>query len=166
MPDGDRLWLAESVLAALREIADRHYPFETGGMLLGYEAKNGEAVVNAVIGPGPKAKHSRFRFVPDAKYQQAELGKHFYKTGGRETYLGDWHTHPLGSCRLSVVDKWTLARIARTPSSGTQHPVMAILCGSNADWKIGAVRFLSVKRRLLLREYRLAQLSPVVFANF
>lgn len=166
MPNGDRLWLAESVLAALREIADRHYPFETGGMLLGYEAKNGEAVVNAVIGPGPKAKHNRFRFVPDAKYQQAELEKHFYKTDGRETYLGDWHTHPLGNCRLSVVDKWTLARIARTPSSGTQHPVMAILCGSNADWKIGAVRFLSVKRCLLLREYHLAQLNPAVFTNF
>lgn len=165
MPNGDRLWLAESVLVVLREIADQHCPLETGGMLLGYEAKNGEAVVSAVIGPGPKAKHSRFRFVPDAKYQQAELENHFYKTDGRETYLGDWHTHPLGSCHLSVVDKWTLARIARTPSSGTQHPIMAILCGSNADWQIGAVRFLSAKSSFLLKRCSLAQLNPLIFTN-
>ncbi len=165
MSNGTRLWLADSILTAMHKIADQYYPCETGGMLLGYEAKNSDVVVNAIVGPGPKAKHGRFRFVPDAKYQQTELENHFYKTEARETYLGDWHTHPRGSCQLSMVDKRTLARIAHTSLSGTQHPVMAILCGGNADWKIGAVRFHSVTRRLFLREHHLTQLEPVTFTS-
>lgn len=166
MPNGGaRLWLADSALNAMHEIADQYYPYETGGMLLGYVAKDSDVVVTAIIGPGPKAKHGRFRFLPDAEYQQIELEKHFYKTDARETYLGDWHTHPHGSCQLSMVDKRTLTRIARTTSSGIQHPVMAILCGGNADWEIGAVRFLGAKRRLFLKEYRLTQLEPVTFTS-
>lgn len=163
MSNGARLWLADSALTAMHKIADQYYPYETGGMLLGYVAKNSDVVVNAIVGPGPKAKHSRFRFVPDAKYQQTELENHFYKTEARETYLGDWHTHPRGSCQLSMIDKRTLARIARTSSSGTQHPVMAILCGGDTDWKIGAVRFLNAARRLFLREHRVTQLELVTF---
>lgn len=165
MSESTRLWLADSALSAMHKIADQHYPYETGGMLFGYVAKNSDVVVTAVIGPGPKAKHGRFRFVPDAEFQQTELETHFYKTDARETYLGDWHTHPRGSCQLSMVDKRTLTRIAQTPSSGAQYPVMAILCDGNLDWKIGAVRFFGAARRLFLREYSLIQLEPVTFTS-
>lgn len=165
MPNSARLWLADSALSAMHRIADQYYPYETGGMLLGYVAKDSDVIVTAIIGPGPKAKHGRFRFVPDAEYQQTELETHFYKTDSRETYLGDWHTHPRGSCQLSMVDKRTLTRIARTTSSGTQHPIMAILCGDNADWKIGAVKFLSATRRFFLYEHHLTKLEPVTFKS-
>lgn len=40
-------------------------PWETGGMLMGYVADNGDYVVTQLIGPGPNAKHSRYRFLPD-----------------------------------------------------------------------------------------------------
>lgn len=166
MPNGARLWLADSAMTAMHKIANQYYPYETGGMLLGYVARNSDVVVNAIIGPGPKAKHSRFRFMPDAIYQQAELESHFYKTEASETYLGDWHTHPRGSCQLSMIDKRTLARIARTSSSGTQHPVMAILCGGDANWRIGAVKFLdATTRRLFVKEHRVTPLELVTFAS-
>lgn len=145
------------------EFADRRYPFETGGMLLGYEAGNGEAVVTYLIGPGPKAKHSRFSFNPDSEYQQAELETHFHKTNGRETYLGDWHTHPHSNNTLSWVDKKTLTRIARVPESGTQNPLMAILGGSTGTWQLGAVRFIGVKRGLFFDDYNLTPLSIQTF---
>lgn len=161
-PDS-RLWVANSAMSLMLEYADQRYPFETGGMLLGYEAGNGEAVVTYLIGPGPKAKHSRFRFNPDSEYQQAKLETYFHKTNGRETYLGDWHTHPHSSSNLSWVDKKTLARIARAPESRAQNPLMAILGGGAGTWQLGAVRFLGVKRGLLFDDYRLASLSVETF---
>jgi hypothetical protein len=42
---------------------------------------------------------------------------------------------------------------------------MAILCGGNADWKIGAVKLLSAMRRFFLYEYRLTKLEPVTFKS-
>lgn len=134
-------------------------------MLLGYEADNGEAVITGLIGPGPGAKHKRYSFVPAAMFQQAALEEHYFKTNGRETYLGDWHTHPRGACSLSYMDKKTLAHIAKTPTSGTQHPIMAILGGEPDGWIIGAVRFLEARPKLFFNDYRLSFLTPVTFAN-
>ena len=134
-------------------------------MLLGYEADNGEAVVTAIIGPGPNAKHRQYKFSPDADFQQAELTEHHLRTNGRETYLGDWHTHPRGNPELSLLDKRTLTRIACTPSSGTTKPVMAILGGGSEDWDLGAVRFLGWKQRLLFNRYDLAFLSPRIYES-
>lgn len=143
--------------------ADRWHPYETGGMLLGYEADNGEAVVTAIIGPGPRAKHRRFRFAPDADYQQEMLEAHFTRTDGRETYLGDWHTHPMGRAAPSLLDKRTLARIALTPSSCTTRPIMLILANDSTVWVAGAVRFLGRERNLFFYDYRLAYLSHTVY---
>lgn len=160
---GIRLWVAESAMATMKQLAEEHYPYETGGMLLGYEADNGEGVITTLIGPGPKAKHGRYSFVPDATYQQTVLETHFIKTNGQETYLGDWHTHPHGTFSLSFMDKKTLARIAETPTSGTPHPIMAILGGQSSAWVLGAVRFLGVTPRLFFNDYSLTSLTPTTF---
>lgn len=153
-------WIAKQTYLKMCALGEETFPLETGGMLLGYEADNGEAVVTAVIGPGPRARHRRYRFSPDAEYQQSELTAHYVRTDGRETYLGDWHTHPGGSTVLSFLDKKTLTRIASTPSSGTAKPVMAILGGGSRTWDIGAVRFLGWKRRFPFNWYDLPTLSP------
>lgn len=160
---GLRLWVTESAMFTMLQFAKERYPNETGGMLLGYEADNGEAVITALIGPGPAAKHRRHSFVPDAEFQQAALEAHFFKTNGQETYLGDWHTHPNSSYSLSPVDKKTLAQIAATPTSGTRNPIMAILGGESGTWVLGAVRFLGVKRNLFFNNYIVGPLSPTTF---
>ena len=159
----EELWISESALSQIISLADHFFPYETGGMLLGYQAENNEAVVTCVIGPGPKAKHSCTRFVPDAEYQQEKLEDHFRRTDGRETYLGDWHSHPSGTTELSFLDKRTLARIASTPSSGTVKPIMAILAGERKSWKLGAARFLRAKRRLVFTSHDLMLLMPHVY---
>lgn len=145
--------------------ADRWHPYETGGMLLGYEADNGEAVVTAIIGPGPKAKHRRFRFAPDTYYQQEALEAHFTRTDGRETYLGDWHTHPIGRAAPSLLDKRTLARIARTPSSRTTNPVMLILADESGTWVPCAIRFLGCQRKLFFGKYSIRYPSPMIYTG-
>src|SRR5665811_476091 len=58
-----RIWISEFALERMRQLAQSHFPLETGGMLIGYVGDNSEPVVNNVIGPGPKARHGRFRFV-------------------------------------------------------------------------------------------------------
>ena len=130
---------------------------------MGYVAEDCAVVVTKLIGPGPNAKHGRFRFTPDGAFQQSELDKHFWATNGLETYLGDWHTHPKTNGTPSVMDKHTLARIAKEPLSGTKRPVMAILAGGSGSWSLGAVRFLSARRRLLWTDYKTEPLIPAYF---
>ncbi|MDO8932347.1 MAG: Mov34/MPN/PAD-1 family protein [Rhodocyclaceae bacterium] len=154
-------WIAESAYSEMLQLAKEHCPNETGGMLLGYLANTGSAVVTKIVGPGPNAIHGRFRFTPDGTYQQNKLEERFWATDGRETYLGDWHTHPKSDSTPSSLDKRTLARIALEPLSGTKHPLMAILAGGNGSWSLGAVRLLFAVRRFFWFEYRLETLHVV-----
>lgn len=154
----ERFWIPKPTYLQMCALGELSFPLETGGMLLGYIADNRDVVVTAIIGPGPKAIHRRYGFVPDAGYQQAELSAHHLITNGRETYLGDWHTHPRGGTALSPVDKRTLTRIACTASSGIGEPIMAILGGGRESWDFSAVRFIGWKRRFPFNRYDLTTL--------
>lgn len=124
-------------------------PLETGGILLGYQAGEGQdLVVTHTVGPGPKAVHKRGRFVPDHRYQSVEIARLYAEQPSSEShalaYLGDWHTHPGSLAYLSGQDKATLRRIALTKSARAPQPVMIILGQSslsrnspsqNAPWQ-------------------------------
>lgn len=157
-------WVPRQVFAEMEVLASISYPMETGGMILGYVADNNDVVVTAIIGPGPAAKHSRYAFEPDAEYQQVELEAHYRATEGKESYLGDWHTHPHGPCIPSRTDKRTLAHIALTPSSHIKHPVMAIAGHSTGRWELGAIRFQSINRYMLFPMYNMETLKPVLYS--
>src|SRR4029077_4993507 len=158
-PTAKQLWIAASVLKKMRQLAIQHAPLETGGMILGYVADSGDTVVTAIIGAGPLARHRRVRFRPDHEYQQSQLDAHFAETQGRETYLGDWHTHPSGECALSRLDKRVLARIGSAPSSGTAPPLMIGLSGHDDEWRLCANQLLTFRRGLFSR-VELIQLAP------
>jgi len=153
-----KFWVPKPAYLQMCELGQQSFPLETGGILLGYVADNNDVVVTAIIGPGPNAIHRRYRFSPDADYQQVKLSAHHLLTNGQETYLGDWHTHPRGSTALSLVDKRTLARIAGTSSSGITEPIMAILGGGSEIWEVNAVRLIGWKRRFPFNRYDLAAL--------
>ena len=119
-----------SVVAICAE-ADRVFPLETGGVLMGYEAlNNGGIVITKSIGPGMNALHGRSKFRPDYDYQESAIADHFYQKRGTETYLGDWHSHPNAtSGELSFMDRLTLKKIANFDAARVQIPIMAILYG-------------------------------------
>lgn len=165
MTSADHIWIAESCLAMMHQLAGEKFPLETGGMLIGYIASTGEPVVTSVIGPGPNAKHRRFKFTPDGPYQQVMLEAHYHATEGRETYLGDWHTHPKVEPIPSYLDKCTLARIAKEPRSQISRPVMIILGGCEAEWHLSTVRFLSTERKLLFKIHHTTSLAPITYSN-
>ena len=145
-------WAAAALEEALRE-AQRAYPLETGGLLLGWTTGPGAVVISQVIGPGPRATHRATSFAPDVAWQERQLADAYERAGRRLQYLGDWHTHPRGTIRLSGTDRATLRRIARHPDARAPHPVMAVLAGG-PPWQVAVrqqVRRCGAPRRLRLQ---------------
>jgi integrative and conjugative element protein (TIGR02256 family) len=127
-------WDQQALREAVAE-ADRAFPSETGGALLGWRAGPRQIVVSSLTGPGPKAEHAPRTFRPDARWQQEMIDEAYRRSGRTVTYLGDWHTHPSGSPTLSPRDISTLRRIARAKEARAPRAVMAVL-GGGPDWTI------------------------------
>lgn len=160
MLDGCVVWLPSRVHDECVAEADSFYRLETGGALMGYW-NGANAVVTAVIGPGPAALHERHNFEPDQEWQVAVIARHYEASGRRETYIGDWHTHPdANTAHLSWTDRRVLRRIINTPSARTPNPVTIIFYGAEATWRAAAWLACHKPRpviwlKLLLREAEL-----------
>lgn len=128
--------LPEAVLDELEREAERTFPNETGGVLLGYRDCEDAALVQVMfqIGSGPNAVHERHRFEPDSAWQQDQIALAYVQSGRIATYLGDWHSHPKGSLRLSKLDRDTARRIARYKQARARRPIMLVLCGGPENW--------------------------------
>ncbi|WP_238462143.1 Mov34/MPN/PAD-1 family protein [Paraburkholderia tagetis] len=129
-----RMWIDSIAFDEMLGEARRAYPLETGGVLAGYIAGNGDPVVQHLIGPGPNAQHIRQRFHPDHDWQCRKLDEIFEMSSGQTVYLGDWHTHPDGSPHMSWLDKRTLRGIARHRDSAVARPIMMIGAGGVERW--------------------------------
>jgi integrative and conjugative element protein (TIGR02256 family) len=127
-------WIRISVQCDLERAAQHALPDETGGLLVGYRADNDEVVIQELVGPGPEARHSPVRFVPDHAWQCQRLDEIYRKSNGRLVYIGDWHTHPHGVPEMSTLDRRTLRNIARHPGIGLGLPVMLIGGNANGTW--------------------------------
>ena len=126
------VWLSQAAFHEIVAEAEDKSPNETGGVLLGYWSSLWEeAVIVGAIGPGPGAIHGRYEFRPDGEYHWQEIEDEFVATGGRHTYLGDWHSHPAGGACLSKMDRSTLKKIARDPASQAPRPLMLVLTGGD-----------------------------------
>jgi integrative and conjugative element protein (TIGR02256 family) len=126
------------------EDAERSWPKETGGLLIGYWSNvQRVAVITSCTGPGPLAFHAESAFRPDSSYQERELARLYAESGGHWTYLGDWHTHPDGDALLSVVDGATLRTIARSKQARCPYPIMLIVARGEevAAWYAKVSRF-------------------------
>jgi len=154
-------WISNSAFRNLTNEADRAYPFETGGVLVGYVAVTGEPVIFEAIGPGPKAIHRRTRFNPDHAWQCEQLNALFERSSGRWTYLGDWHTHPNGSPRMSWLDHRTLHSIAIHPQAQMPRPLMLIGGGAAQSWDWEGHLYLTPRLFGLLTECE--EIAPRIF---
>jgi integrative and conjugative element protein (TIGR02256 family) len=134
------IWITAETLIDMELEAAERFPRETGGVLTGFWSSATEAVITSAVGPGPRAIHREFSFVPDNDYHVAEVKRIYLESNQVETYLGDWHTHPKGSGRLSKTDMKTLKHIAKSPHARVPHPLMAILSGEK-EWKLNAWRY-------------------------
>ena len=141
-------WLKHSVLETMYDHANIFQPYETGGCLLGYWVKPlEEVVICEIVGSGPNAKHSEFKFVPDHEWQASRIATIYEKSGYYYSYLGDWHSHPNdSSANLSWIDRRTLRKIASYPHARMPHPLMVIIArGESWNLKIWCLELINYK---------------------
>ncbi|RPF28565.1 Mov34/MPN/PAD-1 family protein [Georgenia muralis] len=133
------LTIEPAAAATLTSEASRAFPMETGGVLMGWEL-GGRVHIHTVVGPGPAAVHRPAAFHPDSEWQEGEIARIYAESGRRVSYLGDWHTHPRGSTRMSLTDRGTLLSIANHAAARCPNAVMLILAGMSNKWSLGAFR--------------------------
>ena len=131
------LSLPRNLLDACQVEATRTFPLESGGVLMGERLAQDWWRIDHVIGPGPAARHERYRFTPDPDWQHERIAERFRSTGGQSTYLGDWHSHPgARHGRLSYIDRGAARTILRSPDSQCDLVLMGIVWGGPDDWGI------------------------------
>ena len=150
--DGAIVWMAQDILQGCIKEASAKYPLETGGTFMGWWSDTGAAVITAVIGPGSNAYHARNSFQPDQTWQMEQIACHYEASGRRETYLGDWHSHPNAiDGSISWIDRCVLRRVIRTPSSRCLTPLMSVIWGEPDSWQI-STWFAHMIPRTFLRD--------------
>ncbi|WP_017842812.1 Mov34/MPN/PAD-1 family protein [Methylotuvimicrobium buryatense] len=159
------LWISETAFRDMVEEANRACPMETGGVLVGYFAEFGEPVVFAAIGPGPNAIHLKNRFMPDHTWQCEQLEGIFQKSSGTWVYLGDWHTHPDCSARMSRLDQRTLRSIAKFKQAENPKPLMLIGGYSSSDWDCAGYQYLGNRLFRFLVSYKQCSLRLFPILN-
>jgi integrative and conjugative element protein (TIGR02256 family) len=112
-------------IGAIQLEAWAKWPKETGGILLGRSSSKG-ATVHHVVGPGLEAVHARCGFTPDSDWQAERVAEAWTQDNSIE-YLGDWHTHPGGTTRLSNLDKAAAVTICNYPDARQPTPIMFVL---------------------------------------
>lgn len=131
------MWIAQQALRAiLTETADKS-PLETGGMLLGYcGQERTDVVITEATGPGPNARHRRYTFTPDGRWQQRRLAEAYEASGRVTTFLGDWHSHPGGQPLPSARDLKTARKVSRHKNARTPYPTTLIVGANDDDFTI------------------------------
>jgi integrative and conjugative element protein (TIGR02256 family) len=119
------VWIAGNIRRTIEQDSIRWGVRETGGPLFGYE-RHGELVITRAGLPGPRAVHLPFLYRPDRTAVQREIDEVFALTGGRERWIGSWHSHPLGRPLPSLVDRRTAARVGAEQAVMCPKPVMLI----------------------------------------
>ena len=155
-------WISKTALTFMVKEFIRNVPNETGGVLMGYWLAGSEgAVITQVVGPGPNAKHREFGFVPDASYQESEIARIYEESARLHTYLGDWHTHPDSTTRLSRTDRCTLIKIARHVDARVPDPLMAIV-GESDPLKLQIWQY----RPASVRGFKSSSIVPLKITEF
>jgi integrative and conjugative element protein (TIGR02256 family) len=111
---------------------------ETGGVLLGCDATGGAPLTVAAAGDaGPNAERSPMRFRRDLEHAQL-LARQAWLLD-RSLWVGDWHTHPMGSPSPSGLDLHSYRRVLAT---GAMPVFLSIIVSprSGGDWSDPDVR--------------------------
>jgi integrative and conjugative element protein (TIGR02256 family) len=154
---GGTVWLHAWVCELLLDQALSQAPNETGGMLLGYtadELPELRAVVTHSVEAGPGAVREPTAFEPDGAWQQERLERIYESSGHITSYVGDWHSHPLGPPDPSRRDRRTARLIAQEPDARAPNP-LTVIVSPHAERQVAAYRL--VTRRLRRADLLVAQ---------
>lgn len=95
-PAGGVLTVTDTVFETMWGFVQRRRrDTEAGGMLIGHHPMGSEdLILDRLTTPQPEDRRSRCRFHRDQEAHQELLDLQWILSGGKRTYLGEWHTHP------------------------------------------------------------------------
>jgi integrative and conjugative element protein (TIGR02256 family) len=107
--DADAGWqirIAASTAEEMSGLMRRRSPSETGGILVGRIAATRKTIyVTRLVPAPPDSRGTPWVFTRGTEKLPEELDRVHRRTGGLLTYVGEWHTHPMGGSDLSDTDK-------------------------------------------------------------
>ena len=130
-PDGVRLVAVHpKVIETIKEWVERgSRSREAGGILVG-SYRGDHVEVSARTVPMRRDTRSRTLFDRvDGGHQDAAM-RAWRSSGERDTYVGEWHTHPEAHPSPSLLDRWTWGRIIRR----SREPVVFAIGGWDTCW--------------------------------
>jgi integrative and conjugative element protein (TIGR02256 family) len=156
------VWLEAAERDRLAEEAASRRILESGGPIFGY-ATDEAVVVTRVFGPGPGARHRPTRFSANPAWIEACIDEVFASTDGKECYLGDWHSHPLGGSSPSGSDITAVRSIAANHAVDLSRPTVLIQATKIFRRRIhmgtlASYRWDSERGQLVAQELRVASL--------
>jgi proteasome lid subunit RPN8/RPN11 len=105
-----RSGLQEQLIAEL----NKNKPNETGGIFIGKIDKVNKIVyVTTIVPAPPDSKKSPYIFTRGTEGLTQAVMKIREITGEMQEYVGEWHTHPTGSAKLSPTDQYAIAEIRK-----------------------------------------------------
>jgi hypothetical protein len=91
---------------AMSQQLRRHDPNETGGIIVGRIAATRKTIyVTRLVGAPPDSRGTPFGFTRGTFRLPEAMERVRDRTGDLLTYVGEWHTHPIGGFELSETDK-------------------------------------------------------------
>src|SRR5690349_5610152 len=104
--------LPKTLLARLLEERQRFLPNETGGYLLGLKRRSHIEITDATFqADGDIASPTSFERADRSHFETAVTA--WKADEGKTGYVGDWHSHPVGSGTPSGIDRATWASLQR-----------------------------------------------------
>jgi integrative and conjugative element protein (TIGR02256 family) len=118
--------LSDEVLLEMKTTAIGMLPNECGGILIGRYQNELMAAIVEHTSINQDSKSGQTWFYRGIKGLKNLLLKH-WKDG--HYYIGEWHSHPYGSCNPSSTDLESLAQISVTKTAQCNTPILLIIGG-------------------------------------
>ncbi len=130
-------WAAVSSMRAecRRGARVRGSDVETGGLLIGRIDDACRCVwIDGACGPPPDSRLSAFHLEHGVEGVPELIGHHRDRSAGESTYVGMWHSHPMGGAELSPTDRAAMHELVAASVGGPPRALLLILGGEERRW--------------------------------
>ena len=140
--NGLRIVWDEGIKNRVQKLRAEKLPDETGGVLLGYFDLSKASVYMVDVLPAPSdSQGSRDGFSRGIDGLDEAVRKASKRTRGIVNYVGEWHSHPLGSsARPSGADMYQMAHLAFELHRDGLPALMLIVGEHEERWLVGEVQ--------------------------
>jgi integrative and conjugative element protein (TIGR02256 family) len=112
---------------------------ETGGVLVGYYADDGECAYVTEVGRPPPDSESGPTWFRRGIGGLREWFEELWRARRRAYYLGEWHYHPSASPDASGEDRAQMMRISKDRKVRCPEPILLIVGGdAGSSWRANA----------------------------